>query len=187
MFYKAINDRTKMRLLDQQDSGALYQLLEGNRNHIRAWHPWVDLITTPAATERLIQTWLQQFANQRGFFAGIWHDEQLCGVVHHINVDWINRWTALAYFLDAGHQGRGIMTQACRAMVEHGFHDWKLNRITIECATENRRSRAVAERLGFTLEGVTRQVEWVQNRFVDHAVYGLLKDEYKPSRPAGKA
>jgi ribosomal-protein-serine acetyltransferase len=70
------------------------------------------------------------------------------------------------------------MTACCRVMIDHSFNVWKLNRITIECATENTPSRAIAERLGFKLEGVTRQVEWVHDRYVDHAVYGLLRSDY---------
>ena len=33
------------------------------------------------------------------------------------------------------------MTACCRAFITHGFETWKLNRITIECATQNTRSR----------------------------------------------
>ena len=53
------------------------------------------------------------------------------------------------------------MTACCRAFVAHGFDTWKLNRITIECATENVRSRAIPERLGFKLDGIVRGIEWL--------------------------
>jgi ribosomal-protein-serine acetyltransferase len=69
------------------------------------------------------------------------------------------------------------MTECCRAFIAHAFETWKLNRITIECATENTRSRGVPERLGFKLEGVVRQSEWLHDRYVDHALYGLLKSD----------
>jgi hypothetical protein len=92
-------------------------------------------------------------------------------------VDWPNRCTALSYWLDAAHQGRGLMTAACGAVITHSFHTWQLNRITIECATDNTRSRALAERLGFKLEGIVRQIEWLQDHFADHALYGRLRSE----------
>jgi ribosomal-protein-serine acetyltransferase len=81
--------------------------------------------------------------------------------------------------LDAGHQGKGIMTACCRAFIAYGFNSWKLNRVTIECATHNTRSRAIPECLGFKFEGVIREVEWLHDHYVDHAVYGLLRSDYE--------
>ncbi len=69
------------------------------------------------------------------------------------------------------------MTASCRAFVSHAFFTWKLNRVTIECATQNTRSRAIPERLGFKLEGITREIEWLRDHYVDHALYGLLKSD----------
>jgi ribosomal-protein-serine acetyltransferase len=69
------------------------------------------------------------------------------------------------------------MTAACRAFVSHAFHTLKLNRVTIECASGNTRSRGIPERLGFTFEGVIRGAEWLHDHFADHAIYGLLKGD----------
>jgi len=178
MFFCPVNEDTELRLIDRQHTEEVYQAIAANREHIRKWHPWVDLISSTAAMDRAIINWLQQYANNRGFYAGIWHQGRFCGVINHVNVDWVNRWTAFSYWLDAGQQGKGIMTTSCRAMIEHSFKVWKLNRITIECATENAPSRAIAERLGFKLEGVTRQVEWIHDHYVDHAIYGLLGPDF---------
>jgi ribosomal-protein-serine acetyltransferase len=170
-----VSSRIEMRLMSHAETAALFHLVDDNRNHLRSWHPWVDQVRSPEDAGKLISNWEKQNAGNRGFCAGIWFDGRLCGAIYHLNVDWSNRWTALSYWLDAAHQGRGIMTHCCRAMVLHGFKTWKLNRITIECATENARSRAIPERLGFQLEGIVRGVEWLHDRFADHAVYGLLR------------
>ena len=69
------------------------------------------------------------------------------------------------------------MTACCRAVIAHAFDVWKLHRVTIECATENARSRGVPERLGFTLEGTIRGIEWLHDHFVDHAMYSLLSTD----------
>ena len=136
------------------------------------------------AVERAVATWHQQYASKRGAYAGIWFNGHLCGMINHINLDWMNRWTVLSYWIDAAHQGKGIMTACCRAFVAHAFNAWKLHRITIECASENTRSRAIPERLGFKLEGVIRESEWLHGRYVDHAVYGLLYSEFAKAHPA---
>ena len=177
MFSSKVNSQTEMRLIGRQHTGALFNLVESNRGHLRTSHPWVDNIRTVEDVAKMILAWEQQHAKNRGFCAGIMFDNQLCGVIHHLNVDWPNRWTALSYWLDATHQGQGIMTTCCRALIIHSFNEWKLNRVTIECATENTRSRAIPERLGFKLEGIVRGVEWLHDGYADHAIYGLLRLE----------
>jgi ribosomal-protein-serine acetyltransferase len=99
-------------------------------------------------------------------------------MIGHIGIDWTHRSTALGYWLAEKHQARGFMTMACRAYVEHAFGKLGLNRVEIRAATENHRSRAVPERLGFKLEGVVRDAEWLYDRYVDHAVYGLLARDW---------
>jgi RimJ/RimL family protein N-acetyltransferase len=37
----------------------------------------------------------------------------------------------------------------------------------------------VAERLGFSYEGTSQSAEWLNDRFVDHARYAMLKDEWE--------
>ncbi len=54
-----------------------------------------------------------------------------------------------------------------------------LNRVQINCAVENLRSRAVPERLGFKLEGTLRQTEILEDKSGNWAIYGLLKSEWK--------
>ncbi len=182
MFCQTVDEQTELRLIDREHSGELFRLFEANRQYLRRWHPWVDHLTSVAAVERAITSWQQLYGNKRACHAGVWFKGQFCGMVSYLNVDCANRWTPLCYWLDAAHQGKGIMTACCRAMVAHGFAVWKLNRITIECATENTRSRAIAERLGFKLEGIVREVQWLHDRFVDAAMYGLLHSDYEYGR-----
>jgi len=178
MFAHKINGQTELQLLQHPHCQELFKLMDANRRHLRPWHPWIDLIRTAPDLDRFITNWLQQFSSNRGFHAGIWHEGKLCGVINHLNVDWLNRSTALCYWLDEARQGRGIMTIACGAFISHAFNALKLNRVTIECASTNTRSRRVPERLGFKFEGIIRGIEWLHDRYADHAIYGLLTGEW---------
>jgi ribosomal-protein-serine acetyltransferase len=183
MFCETVNDETELRLIDREHSETLYDLFQVNREHLRRWHPWVDVMRSVNVVEKAITDWQQQYAAKQACHVGIWFKEQFCGMVSYLNVDTSNRWTSLFYWLDAAHQGKGIMTGCCRAMINQGFDAWKLNRITIECATDNSRSRAIPERLGFKLEGIVRSIEWLHDRYVDHAMYGLLRTEFAKAQP----
>jgi ribosomal-protein-serine acetyltransferase len=56
--------------------------------------------------------------------------------------------------------------------------DDQMHRVELICMVDNARSRAVAERLGFTLEGIKRESEWINGAFRDHALYSLLAHEW---------
>jgi ribosomal-protein-serine acetyltransferase len=175
--------QTQLRLVDPCHARELHQLIETNRDYLRRWHPWVDILRLPRDVEKAIIVWQLLHAEQRGMFFGVWFRDRLCGMLNHQTLDRENRWSALSFWLDAAHQGQGIMTSGCRTLVTHAFDTLKLNRITIECATENQRSRAIPERLGFRLEGIIRGIEMLHGRAVDHAMYGVLRSEWN-ERPA---
>ena len=79
-------------------------------------------------------------------------------------------------------EGKGLATNACRALVDHAFEELGLNRVSIACATENKRSCAIPERLSFQREGIQRQAEWLYDHFVDHVVYAALASEWQKRR-----
>lgn len=178
MFTHKVDERIELQLIQPLHGAELFKVMDANRKHLHPWHPWIELVRSNGDVDGLIGGWLKQLAGNRGFHAGIWHDGKLCGVINHLNIDWANRSTWLSYWLDEAHQGRGIMTNACRAFIAHTFDAFRLNRVTIECASANIRSRGIPERLGFKLEGILRGVEWLHDHYADHVVYGVLKGEF---------
>ena len=71
------------------------------------------------------------------------------------------------------------MTKVAKALTDYAFTHLKLNKVEIRAAVENKKSRSIPERLGFVYEGTLRQAEWLYDHYVDHAVYGMLADEWK--------
>ena len=92
-----------------------------------------------------------------------------------------NRKDTIGYWLAEGFQGKGIMTDAVKALMKYGFETMNLNRIEILCAVENNKSRAIPERLGFKNEGISRENEWLYDHFIDAVAYSLLASEWKKS------
>jgi ribosomal-protein-serine acetyltransferase len=177
-----VDTTIELHLLTEQDAEALYQLVEQNRAYLREWLPWIDA-TQSIEDERMFisNTSMQYQSNQSSTYA-IWYQRQIIGLIGYNQLDWPNRKVDIGYWLVAQHQGKGIMTRACRALIEYALDDLKLNKVEIQCATMNQRSCAIPQRLGFTYEGTMRQAEWLYDHFVDLKLYGLLEGEWRGQR-----
>lgn len=57
----------------------------------------------------------------------------------------------MGYLLHPDYWGKGLMTEAARALLEVGFTLLNLHKIEIECYGYNKASQRIAEKLGFTL------------------------------------
>jgi ribosomal-protein-serine acetyltransferase len=69
------------------------------------------------------------------------------------------------------------MTEAANAAVEFAFSRMAMHRIRCAAATDNFPSLRVIQRLGFRFEGIARQAELVQSRWLDHAVFAKLSQD----------
>ncbi len=78
--------------------------------------------------------------------------------------------------------GRGLATEAARAMVDVGFDHYGLHRITAQLDPRNAASARLCERLGLRQEAHLRQ-DWLnKGEWSDTAVFGILRDEWAPAQ-----
>lgn len=180
MFFYPVTDSLSLRPLSLADTDELFALTDANRAYLRQWLPWLDAVQSAADTRAFLQTVLRQIAEDQGFGAAICHQGAIAGIIGYNSLDGVNRVGTIGYWLGAAHQGQGLMTAACRALVNYGFTGLGLNRQVIACATENHRSRRIPERLGFRHEGTLRQAAWLYDRYVDHHLYSCLKQDWQP-------
>jgi ribosomal-protein-serine acetyltransferase len=178
MFTHRIDAALELRLLELRHTEDLFTLIDENRQHLREWLMWADDMYTYGDARDFIRQGLKQFAENDGFQAGIWVEGALAGCIGFHSIDWNNRHTELGYWLGKAFTGRGVMTHAVSAMLDHAFDTWRLHRVEIRCAAGNQRSRAIPERLGFHLDGVMREELWLHDHYVDHVVYSTLASEW---------
>lgn len=178
----AIADDAWLRPLAVSDAEDLHALVAANRDHLSAWLPWAAPQTL-AGTAAYIAGARERAAANDGFQTVILSGGAIVGSVGFHGVDWSNRATSIGYWLSAEAQGRGLMTASVRALTDHAFGGWRLNRVTIEAAVGNARSRAIPERLGYRQEGILRQSERVGGRYLDGVLYAVLAAEWPRSPP----
>jgi ribosomal-protein-serine acetyltransferase len=173
-----IAEDSYLRLLEEADARGLHGLIESNRAYLAPWLPWAAAQTF-ADTLDFIRGTRSQTEENEGFQAALVTDERIIGVIGYVTLDWPNRSTRIGYWLDEGQQGKGLMTAAVRLLVDHALSVWQLNRVEIIVATENRRSRAIPERLGFREEGMLQQYQFVNGRYLDCVSYSMLAADWR--------
>jgi ribosomal-protein-serine acetyltransferase len=179
MFTLKVDKDIELQLFQLHHAEELFRLVDHNRQHLRKWLPWVDEVTSPLHFHYIIPIWLRQFAENNGFDLGIRYKKKLVGNIGLHNIDWFNRQTSIGYFLAKKTEGRGIMTKSTRYLVNYAFSVLKLNRVEIRCGENNRKSRAIPERLGFTKEGIIRQGENLNGYFHNLIVYSMLAQDWR--------
>ncbi len=141
--------------------------------------PWLDENKTLEDTKKFIEGGLERFEKESGGAFGIWYKGQLTGCIGLPQLKKDHKKAAIGYWLSEDCQGKGLMTEVVKALVNYLFKDLKLNRVEINCATGNEKSCAIPEKLGFTNEGVIRQAEWLYDHFVDWNKYSILASEWE--------
>jgi ribosomal-protein-serine acetyltransferase len=120
---------------------------------------------------------LAEYAAGNGFAAGIWCDSKIAGSLGLHAIDRGNLSTSIGYWLARRFRGQGLMTAACRRVLDYVFGELQLHRVEIHCASGNFKSRAIPLRLGFAEEGIRRQAAKLPHGYVDLVVYGMLAPE----------
>jgi ribosomal-protein-serine acetyltransferase len=183
MFVRPVAPRIELRLFQMRDAAELLEAVERDRAHLREWLPWVDQTRSIDDIRGFIHRVHVQFGANQGPQAALWVEGRIVGSLGCHPIDWANRHCSVGYWMGSAHQGRGIMTRACAVLLDYLFNDLGVHRVTIQCGVGNDRSCAIPERLGFEREGVVRHGQWVNDRWVDLIVFGML--DYEWQRRAG--
>lgn len=177
-----IDEETLLRLPEEHYLEEAYAVVMQNLEHLKRWLNWARDDFALEDARSFVQTNLQNFAEGKGFALHVVYQGRIAGNVGYNTIDRANRKTEIGYWLSASAQGKGLMTRACRALVEHAFDEMKLNRVEINCAVENLQSRRIPERLGFTEEGILREAEWLHDHYHDLVAYSMLASEWRRKR-----
>ncbi len=166
----------ELRVLSDADAAELHAVIERNRARLARWIQWAHGQTLQD-TRAFIGRARAMEQDGSGLSRAIVADGHLAGVVG-VSVDRANRSAAIGYWLDEASEGNGVVTAAVATLVDDAFRRYRLVRVEIRADVDNRSSRAVAERLGFELEGVLRQSYRVSDeKHSDDAVYSLLASD----------
>lgn len=88
----------------------------------------------------------------------------------------------LGYAMSEEQWGKGLMTEAARAIVDYSFREVPIDLLTCTCYPTNHRSYRVIEKCGFRHEGCLRQCEMrFDGAIMDMECFSISREEYEKS------
>lgn len=180
--------RLVMRPPQIDDAPAINEAICDSFAELHAWMEWAREVPSLDDTRLFCAEAICQRAEGKACsMLMLLGDGTLAGMTGYARVDWEVPAFEIGYWCRTACYGRGYVTEAAGALTRHAFHELGANRVQIRMDHRNVRSAAVAERLGFELEGVLRHEVrdhhgWLRDTRV-YALLGLAGDE--PARGRG--
>jgi RimJ/RimL family protein N-acetyltransferase len=151
-------DRLRIRVPLPGDGKAVFGAIQASIRELKRWLPFaqeeqseekVELNLRNARAKFLIREDMRLllFLKDSGQFVG-------SSGLH--NPDWKVLKFEIGYWIDTRYSGKGYMTEAVQGIAGFAFRELGARRVEIRCDTLNLKSKAIAERLGFALEGTLR-------------------------------
>ncbi|MDP8942758.1 MAG: GNAT family N-acetyltransferase [Actinomycetota bacterium] len=107
-------------------------------------------------------------------------DDSPLGSIEITMHDWRSGRGEVGYWIAAPARRRGVAMRALALVVRWGFETLDLGRLELLAEPENEASQRLAERAGFTREGVLRSYRVMKGRRVDFVVFSLLPSDPQP-------
>jgi RimJ/RimL family protein N-acetyltransferase len=103
-------------------------------------------------------------------------DEAVGAIGYEIQPD-VHRISAeIGFWLGEAYWGRGIMTEALRAVTEHAFHTHNLHRLFAGVFEWNPASMRVLEKAGYAREAILRKSAIKDGRIIDQVQYAIVRE-----------
>lgn len=179
MFQLPVDDDIALVLAEVRHAQALTDLIQRNQDRLARWEPWAEQPVTLDSTRAYIRAALDDFLRGRQISTIITVESGRrfigrCGMrisSHAGSGD-------IGYWIDAEFEGCGITSRSAATLVTSVFAELGLNKVELRTSVANQRSRAVAERLGFSYEGILPAGLRFANRADDVALYGVTAQQW---------
>ena len=99
---------------------------------------------------------------------------KLIGIIGHYRIRPEHFRAEIGYMLLAEYQGKGIISEAIKEVVNYGFEVMKLHSIEAIIDPENFVSEKKKKKNGFVKEAHLKENEFYDGRFLDTVIYSIL-------------
>lgn len=154
--HEFITERLCIRMPLPGDGEVVFQAIQASKSELKKWLPFAQNDQTLEEVEVNIREAHLNFLKRKDLRLFIFHREtgKFIGSSGLHEIDWEVPKFEIGYWIDSRESGNGFITEAVKGITDFAITKLGARRIEIKCDTKNAKSRAVPERLGFTLEGI---------------------------------
>lgn len=187
------NERLRLQRFTRRDVQTLDSAIRASLPDLNQWLPWARLDYTQADTTSFIRESIQAWKEERAWDYSIRSKDDVrrhIGNISFWTVSKLGKIAEIGYWVRSDETSRGVCTGAVDLLLEEVFNSMGYHKVVLRIAVGNDASDRVAEKLGFTREGVLREELLIRGNWVDHSLWSLLDREYRAARrarPAGSA
>lgn len=186
---RLVTPRLVLRPPRTGDVTEIRRLLRANHEHLKPWTPSPAPGEDPASITEVSKTVLRQRREwKRGasFVFMVAPREDQNRFIAKVALNGVMRgamWGAyLGYWIAADQQGKGLVTEAIRGVLEFAFGDAGLHRVQAAIMPRNARSLRVVEKLGFRREGYAERYLQIAGKWEDHVLFAMTREEHVVER-----
>lgn len=178
MFTLPLDDDAQLRPLEPWHAEEFLAHIDRARPQVDPWIPWATFSTDLVSATAVLQRYADRQAGDTGRIYGIWLRDTLVGGVMFTKFDAASGVCEVGCWLEADGTGRGLVTLACRELIDWAFTERGMSRVEWLVSVGNERSIATARRLGMTREGVLRKHSVHRGVRRDIEVWSVLSEEW---------
>src|SRR5262245_6203280 len=153
MFGIDLGGGAELRPLEPWLAGEFFGNIDRCREHIKPWVGASFVAKDLDDARMVLQRYADAHARDAGGIWGIWLDGVLVGGVLLVTFDAAVGICEAGCWLEPSAEGKGLATRAATVLFDWIFRERGLSRIEWRTNAENKRSIAVAQRLGMSLDG----------------------------------
>ncbi|MBD0710589.1 MULTISPECIES: GNAT family N-acetyltransferase [unclassified Streptomyces] len=178
------DDGAELRPLEIGHAEELLAHMDRGRDFVGRHIGLPDVVADLDSTRAYLRTYAEKTASDTGRLYGIWTDGTLVGGVLFRTFDTVYGTAEAGCWLEPSAAGKGLVTRACRVIIDWAIEERGIHRVEWHAATGNEPSIAVARRLGMTKEGVLRQNYPHRGVRTDTEVWSVLAPEWREAKTA---
>ncbi len=153
------SERLIIRMPLMEDVDAVWDAIVHSAVSLKPFMSWAQTLPRKKETKENIRQAMGDFITRKDLRLHVFLKDsgEFVGSTGLHNIDWTIPKFEIGYWIDARHEGKGYITEAVERISQFAFEVLGAKRLEIRCDSDNIRSRAVATRAHFELEGILKQ------------------------------